>query len=682
MPSYRARPKRPSKTNSATAIAKKPVTAPLKQGASKLVGKPPPEQKQTFRKKALGAASRKASQSTKRAITKKIAKSTIKNTARASSLGTSVAVEAAIALFSTKTGRRVLIGLCVAAMMLGIFVMLAPAIIVSTFTSSAGQIIGSATQQSETTALQSTPGMPKNLPPAVLKPFLSENDASGVPWQVLLAIVYYESLDGRSVANQQGSCPPTSQAPYCPMTSTTPAPPVKGAVGPFGLSAKALKQDHISFAVADNLTSAVQFVGATIASTLSSQQVPQSASLTSGIIETQHGPQYTQNGDQQAYTQVMLSALAKLPLAGQSATLDKNIYYLAQQWAVGTTTPAQSGGFGSSMVCAVGNSKTVTIIDNNGSPMTLTSQQVANAAIIVHTAQSMGIPQRGMVIGIMTALQESSLFDYPNWKIPSSFSNPNVQLGGYTVSNPPGNGTSLGLFQQQNNWGTVAQRMNPSFAAAHFFRRMEGVAGWQSLPLGKVAQKVQASAYPSAYAPWQQGASTLVGAVLGIKCSTNVNTANLTGTAKTVITAAQQFVGNTPYVWGGGTSLGPSMGLNGQGAVGPAGYQGKPGFDCSGLTLYAYAKAGITLPHYSGLGGQFSIVEHSPTFTTSISKLQPGDLVFFVGQGDGGTRANPGHVGIYIGNGKMIDAPTVGQFVSIDPVTQSSAGGFVGGGMP
>jgi cell wall-associated NlpC family hydrolase len=681
MPSYKSRPKNTRKN---TPKAAPKSDTPPKLPSSKLTGtlqKPspqrPPAPKQTFRKKALGTASKKAVQNTKKAVVKKVAKSTVKNSARAGSLGTSLAVEAAIALFSTKAGRRILVGLCVLAMVMAVLIMMAPALIISTLDNSAIQVTGATTQQSETVALQSTPGVPKNLPTAVLKPFLNEDGTSGVPWQILMAIAYYESFDGRSVAQQQGSCPPNSQAAYCPMTSTASAPPIKGAVGPLGLSATALKKDGISPATANNLDSALALVGGAIANATSSQQVPQSASVTSGIIESQSGLQYTQSASQQVYTKAMLTALAKLPLAGQSPTLDKNIYYLAQQWAVGSVASAQSGGFGTSMVCAVGNSKTITIVDNNGSPMGLNQQQISNAAIIVHTAQSMGIPQQGMVIGIMTALQESSLFDYPNAKIPSSFSDPNAQLGGYTSSNPPNNGTSLGLFQQQNNWGTVAQRMNQSYAAAHFFRRMKGIPQWQTLPLGQVAQTVQGSAYPLAYNPWQQGASTLVGAVLGIKCSSNVNTSALTGVAKKVVTAAEQFVGNTPYVWGGGTSLGPSGS-----AKGPAGYQGKPGFDCSGLTLYAFSKAGISLPHYSGTGGQFSIVEHSPTYTTSISQLKPGYLVFFVGQGDGGTRANPGHVGIYIGNGKMINAPTVGQLVSINTVTASSAGGFVGGGMP
>lgn len=633
---------------------------------------------------AIGRKNTKQQPSLGKTVAKKAIKSSVKNSARAASMGTSVAVEVGIALFTTKTGRRILLALLLVAILGIMFLIAAPFMIVSNEDNMLTQISGAVTGQAVNSALQNTPGVPPNLPAAVLSPFKDEEQASGVPWEILFAVAYYERLGGVAVADQSGICPPTaSTMPYCPSVSSTIVPQVKYAVGPLGYNGKLLSSYGINRSSVSTLSGALSVIGSTIQSYMDSQNVPGSAGLLSGIQDTGTGTvawSPTQNAV--AYDSAMLGALKRLPIIGQSATLDKNIFFLAQEFEIGTVTPAVSGGYGNDMVCAVGNSKTVTIAGKYGNPMTLDQQQIANAAIIVHTAQSMGVPQQGMVIGIMTALQESSLFNYPNAKIPSSFSDPNMQMGGYTQANPPNNGTSLGLFQQQNNWGTVAERMNQSYAAAHFFRHMEGVPNWQALPLGLVAQTVQRSAYPLAYAPWQPGASTLVGAVLGIQCSTSVNTANMTGTAKTVITAAQQFVGNTPYVWGGGTSLGPSMGLNGRGAVGPAGYQGKPGFDCSGLTLYAYSKAGITLPHYSGLGGQFSIVEHSPTFTTNISQLQPGDLVFFVGQGDGGTRANPGHVGIYIGNGKMIDVPTTGQFVSIDPVNQSSAGGFVGGGMP
>jgi peptidoglycan DL-endopeptidase CwlO len=90
-----------------------------------------------------------------------------------------------------------------------------------------------------------------------------------------------------------------------------------------------------------------------------------------------------------------------------------------------------------------------------------------------------------------------------------------------------------------------------------------------------------------------------------------------------------------PYVWGGAS---PAV-----------------GFDCSGLVVWAYAQVGITLEHFTG--DLWNEVEHIP-----YSEVQPGDLVFFY--------ADISHVGIYVGNGLMVDAPTFGQDVQIQPVDE------------
>ncbi|HEX4787539.1 MAG TPA: NlpC/P60 family protein [Actinospica sp.] len=73
-------------------------------------------------------------------------------------------------------------------------------------------------------------------------------------------------------------------------------------------------------------------------------------------------------------------------------------------------------------------------------------------------------------------------------------------------------------------------------------------------------------------------------------------------------------------------------------------------FDCSGLTMMAWAAAGVSLPHNAA--AQYDSIEH-----ISLSQAEPGDLLFFY---DGGTI---GHVGIYIGNGTLIDAPHPGAYV-------------------
>ncbi len=96
-----------------------------------------------------------------------------------------------------------------------------------------------------------------------------------------------------------------------------------------------------------------------------------------------------------------------------------------------------------------------------------------------------------------------------------------------------------------------------------------------------------------------------------------------------------------PYVWG---------------AAGPG------EFDCSGLVVWAYAQEGIALPHYTG--SLWNSGMH-----VARSDLEPGDLVFFF--------ADISHVGIYIGDGMMIDAPDFGETVHVQPVFWSDYVGAV-----
>jgi cell wall-associated NlpC family hydrolase len=126
----------------------------------------------------------------------------------------------------------------------------------------------------------------------------------------------------------------------------------------------------------------------------------------------------------------------------------------------------------------------------------------------------------------------------------------------------------------------------------------------------------------------------------------------LTGVQKTpnavasaVIAYAEQQIGK-PYIWGG---------------IGPDGY------DCSGLVMMSYRAAGIDIPRTSQ--EQWS---WGPRI--SASQVEPGDLVFFVGAD--GTQTSPGHVGLVIGGGKMIEAYATGFPIRIATYTDRSPIGF------
>lgn len=125
-----------------------------------------------------------------------------------------------------------------------------------------------------------------------------------------------------------------------------------------------------------------------------------------------------------------------------------------------------------------------------------------------------------------------------------------------------------------------------------------------------------------------------------------------------VIARAESAIG-TPYVWGGGDNNGPTGGLRDGGVADSFGDYGRQGFDCSGLTKYAFAAAGLNLPHYSG--AQYQIGKK-----VSRENIQRGDLIFY---GPGGSQ----HVAIYLGNGQMIEAPQSGQNVQVSPVRWAGA---------
>jgi peptidoglycan DL-endopeptidase RipA len=118
-----------------------------------------------------------------------------------------------------------------------------------------------------------------------------------------------------------------------------------------------------------------------------------------------------------------------------------------------------------------------------------------------------------------------------------------------------------------------------------------------------------------------------------------------------------------PYSWGGGDENGPTYGFA-QGA-------GTKGFDCSGLTLYAYHQGGVRLDHYSR--SQWNV----GTRIKRRSELKPGDLMFFAY--DTRDESTIHHVSIYIGDGKMIEAPYTGEVVR---VTSASRSDFIGGTRP
>jgi len=104
-----------------------------------------------------------------------------------------------------------------------------------------------------------------------------------------------------------------------------------------------------------------------------------------------------------------------------------------------------------------------------------------------------------------------------------------------------------------------------------------------------------------------------------------------------------------PYSWGGGLPNGPSAGVDED--------AGKIGYDCSGLTRYAFAGVGVLIPKYSG--DQYNAGRKVP-----VSQAKRGDLLFW---GPGGSQ----HVALYLGGGRMLEASSSAGRVTVSPVRRA-----------
>ncbi|MFE1011181.1 C40 family peptidase [Streptomyces sp. NPDC058794] len=291
----------------------------------------------------------------------------------------------------------------------------------------------------------------------------------------------------------------------------------------------------------------------------------------------------------------------------------------------------------------------------------LPAEQVPNAATIVATGLSLDVPKKGQIIALATAMQESRLRNL-----------------GY------GDRDSLGLFQQRpsQGWGSAQQIRDPVYASEQFYKHLLKVDGWQQMTVTQAAQAVQKSGLPDAYAQWESLATALQSAIAktfpGVDADgkdTNQDEKPSTSTtgcapgqdgsgfgripegsvpkgysipkdadpkARKAIEWAMHQLG-TLYQWGGSCTN-----AHGPDPMGRC--------DCSSLMQQAYAHAGITLTRttYTQVGEGKAV---------SPAHLKPGDLIF-----SRGTAARPEHVGMYMGEGLVIEAPRTTKPVRITPI--------------
>ncbi|OII69628.1 C40 family peptidase [Streptomyces sp. CC77] len=286
----------------------------------------------------------------------------------------------------------------------------------------------------------------------------------------------------------------------------------------------------------------------------------------------------------------------------------------------------------------------------------LPTEQIPHAQTIVATGISLDVPKKGQIIALATAMQESRLH--------------NLNYG---------DRDSLGLFQQRpsQGWGTAQQIRDPVYASERFYKALLAVDGWQQMTVTQAAQAVQKSGFPDAYAQWEPLATALQKAIAATFPGNSDGSGDETGDtapsgcstqdgsqygpipegavpkgysipkgadprARTAIDWAMHQLG-TMYQWGGSCTA-----AHGPDPMGRC--------DCSSLMQQAYAKAGIQLT-------RTTYTQVNEGKAVSVKALKPGDLIL-----SRGTAARPEHVGMYMGEGLVIEAPRTGKPVRITPL--------------
>lgn len=170
--------------------------------------------------------------------------------------------------------------------------------------------------------------------------------------------------------------------------------------------------------------------------------------------------------------------------------------------------------------------------DSPGEVAGYSGDQLGNAAAIMNAAAAANLDPHAQVLGVMTAMGESSLH--------------NLDYG--DVAGPD----SRGLFQQRDSWGTLEERMNPTKAATLFYDRLVTVEGWQQMPPTLAIHAVQRNANPNHYARFQAAAEQVVTALAA--SSTTCVPVDVSGDAQQLAAALVKRLDDGTLVGAGGSA--------------------------------------------------------------------------------------------------------------------------------
>ena len=156
-------------------------------------------------------------------------------------------------------------------------------------------------------------------------------------------------------------------------------------------------------------------------------------------------------------------------------------------------------------------------------------EQLVNAALVVNAAATLGLGGDAGLLGVQTAIGESSLVNLDH---------------GDNAINPDGSvADSLGLFQQQSSWGTVAQRRDPRTAATLFFKRLQTVPGWQQMVPTLAINTVQGNQDPDFYARYRGQATAVITYLASLPgASSSPSTVSTAPTASAAVTGSTHAV--------------------------------------------------------------------------------------------------------------------------------------------
>ena len=302
----------------------------------------------------------------------------------------------------------------------------------------------------------------------------------------------------------------------------------------------------------------------------------------------------------------------------------------------------------------------------------LEEAQVRNAAVIIGVGRDLDLSDKAIIIALMTAIQESRILNLASPEVPESLE--------YDHDDQAVNKASVGLFQQQHTmgWGPVEDLMNPEMATRTFFggpkkppaMKAQGLLeleGWENMRPGDAAQAVQNSGHPDKYHQWETTAKSILAQVEGtsqLQCHTGPKREGESDGSEdqpgtTEEEQAQRSGEGTRTVDVPVDATGEKLAKAARSGIGGDYEWGSAEFknwDASGFVHWVYEDQGISIPRTAPW-----------TAAERTESPQPGDIVAQRWDSD---RNRWDHVGIYVGDGRMVSAVNEETGTRDHPVAQ------------